>query len=93
MVSFKVLFLFMIFWSVSAVTNAVLDLTDCPTQTISLHRAVLKDSMIEAFKNPEILRVNLAVTFISNSGKEERVLVFSVMHCLLFGTSSLTHFL
>ena len=49
--------------------------------------------MIEAFKNPEILRVNLAVTFISNSGKEERVLVFSVMHCLLFGTSSLTHFL
>lgn len=52
-------------------TNAVLDLTDCPTQTISLHRAVLKDSMIEAFKNPEILRVNLAVTFISNSGKEE----------------------
>lgn len=71
MVSFKDLFLFMIFWSVSAVTNAVLDLTDCPTQTISLHRAVLKDSMIEAFKNPEILRVNLAVTFISNSGKEE----------------------
>ena len=61
----------MIFWSVSAVTNAVLDLTDCPTQTISLHRAVLKDSMIEAFKNPEILRVNLPVTFISNSGKEE----------------------
>ena len=61
----------MIFWSVSAVTDAVVALTDCPTQSIILHRAVLKDSMIQAFKDSEILHVNLDVTLISNSGKEE----------------------
>ena len=82
----------MLFWSVSAVTAAVVALTDCLTQSIILHRAVLKDSMIQAFKDSEILCVNLDVTIISNNREEEERKGDGVFRdaCLFSGISSLT---
>lgn len=46
-------------------------LTDCPVHNVILYRAFLKDNLIETFKYPEILQVNLDVTLIGDNGKEE----------------------
>lgn len=44
-------------------------LTEGPVQNIILYRALLKDNLIETFKDPTILHVNLDVTFIGSRGK------------------------
>lgn len=36
-----------------------------------MYRAFVKDNLIEIFKDPEMLHVNLDVTFIGNNGREE----------------------
>ena len=36
-----------------------------------MYRAFLKDNLIEIFKDPEMVHVNLDVTFIGNNGREE----------------------
>ena len=46
-------------------------LTEGPVQKIILYRALLKDNLIETFKDTTILHVNLDVTFIGSNGKEE----------------------
>lgn len=46
-------------------------LADCPVHNIILYWAFLKDNLIEAFKDPEKLQVNLVVTLIGDNGKEE----------------------
>lgn len=46
-------------------------LTDCPVHNIILYRAFLKDNLIEVFKDPEIIEVNLDVTLTGDNGKEE----------------------
>ena len=46
-------------------------LTEGPVQKIILYRALLKDNLIETFKDPTILHVNLDVTFIGSNGREE----------------------
>ena len=58
-----------------------------------LYRALLKDNLIETFKDPTILHVNLDVTFFGSNGREEegKGLMFYVMHYPLSGTNSLTH--
>ena len=53
------------------VLNVEALLTDCPVHKIILYRAFLKDNLIEVFKDPEILQVNLDVTLIGDNGKEE----------------------
>ena len=46
-------------------------LTEGPVQKIILYRALLQDNLIETFKGPKILHVNLDMTFIGSNGKEE----------------------
>nr|XP_058963687.1 uncharacterized protein LOC131790493 [Pocillopora verrucosa] len=46
-------------------------LTEGPVQKIILYRALLKDNLIETFKDPTILHVNLDVTFTGSNGREE----------------------
>ena len=53
------------------VLNVEALLTDSPVHKIILYRAFLKDNLIEVFKDPEILQVNLDVTLIGDNGKEE----------------------
>lgn len=53
------------------VLNVEALLTDCTVHKIILCRAFLKDNLIEVFKDPEILQVNLDVTLIGDNGKEE----------------------
>ena len=72
--SILILFVTLIYYFVSTDTEACnLEalLTEDPVHQIILYRAMLKDNMIEAFKDPEILHVNLEVTFIGNNGREE----------------------
>ena len=72
--SILILFVMLIYYFVSTDTEACNRealLTEGPVHQIILYRAMLKDNMIEAFKDPEILHVNLDVTFIGNNGREE----------------------
>ena len=44
---------------------------DSPIQKIIVYRGFVKDNLIEIFKDPEMLHVNLDLTFIGNNDREE----------------------
>lgn len=42
-----------------------------PTLQVTIHRALLKNDMLQVFKDPEILHYNLDITVIAHNGREE----------------------
>ena len=47
------------------------DLDDAFSKHVYLHRALLRDDMIELFGDPTMINVNLGVTIIGNDGNPE----------------------
>lgn len=55
----------------ASTVDVLLDVKECPVHSVILHRALLKENMIETFKQPDILQMNLDVAFIGNDGSVE----------------------
>ena len=71
----------------SCVADAPFDLPsgldDDFTKYVCLHRALLKDDMIELFSDPSMMNVNLDVTVIGNDGNAEEGTGVGVMREVL----------
>ena len=55
----------------SCVADLPFELDDTFSKHVFLHRALLKDDMIELFSDPSMINVNLDVTVIGNDGNPE----------------------
>ena len=55
----------------SCVVDLSSELDDAFSKYVFLHRALLKDDMIELFSDPSMINVNLDVTVIGNDGNPE----------------------
>ena len=55
----------------ASILEVSLDVKECPVHSVILHRTLLKEDMIQAFKDPEIFHMNIDVTFVGSDGRVE----------------------
>ena len=67
----------------SCVADLPFELDDAFSKHVFLHRALLKDDMIELFSDPSMINVNLDVTVIGNDGNPEEGTGVGVMREVL----------
>ena len=67
----------------SCVADLPFELDDTFSKHVFLHRALLKDDMIELFSDPSMINVNLDVTVIGNDGNPEEGTRVGVMREVL----------
>ena len=67
----------------SCVVDLPSELDDAFSKHVFLHRALLKDDMIELFSDPSMINVNLDVTVIGNDGNPEEGTGVGVMREVL----------